>query len=310
MLVRKTVVLVKVESTYGVDASPTPSANAILVKNVDIRPTGEVLDRDFLRSSLSPLPFVRGIKEVEVSFETELKGTGTAGSLPSWGWEGTLFRACGMSETVTAGTSVVYAPVSSSFESVTLYVYKDNIFHKVLGCRGTFSLSAEVGKYATVRWTLNGLYQAPTDTTPSAQTFSSVAPPVVLNGGLSLGGYAAIATKIELNMGNELAKRLSVNATGGILEWVITGRKPGGSLDPETVTEATHPFWANWASGASVALNLGPIGSTAGNRITIDAPALQYESLSYGDRSGLLAYEMPFRCASTTGDNEFTITFT
>lgn len=310
MLVRKTVILAKIESTYGVDPTPSPSANAILVKNVDLRPTGEVLDRDFLRSSLSPLPFVRGIKEVEVSFETELKGTGSAGQLPAYGWEGTLFRACGMSETVNAGISIVYAPVSSAFESVTLYVYKDGIFHKVTGCRGTFTLTAEVGKYATVKWTLSGFYVAPTDATPAAQTFSSVAPPVVLSGNLTLGGYAAVATKIELTLGNELAKRLSINAPGGLLEWVITGRKPGGSLDPETVTEATHTFWGNWASGASVALNLGPVGSAAGNKVAIAAPSVQYESLSYGDRSGILAYEMPFRCASTTGDTELSITFT
>lgn len=310
MLTRKTVVLAKIESSYGVDPTPTPVANCILIKDVDVKPVGETLKRDFLRASLSQLQFVRGTKEVELSFKTELKGTGTRGVLPAFGWEGPLFRACGMSETVSAATSIVYAPVSTSFESVTLYIYKEGIFHKVLGCRGSFKINFEVGKYAEVEWTFRGLYTAPADATPAAQTVSSISPPVVLSAGLSVGGYSPVAERIEIDINNSLASRKSINSATGILEQIITGREPQGSFDPEVATEATHPFWANWAAATAQALNIGPIGSTSGNIVTVAAPKLQPADLSYTDRNGIIAYQYGFALAMNSGDDELTITIT
>lgn len=310
MLTRKGVILAKTEGTYGTDPTPTVSADAILIKDLDIKPTGETITRDFLRSSLSPLAFVRGLKEVELTFKTEIKGTGTAGSLPATGWEGVLFKACGMRESVTAGTSVIYAPLSSSFPSCTIYGYKDGIYHKVTGCRGTFKLRFEVGKYIEADWTLRGLYTAATDATPATQTFSSTIPPVCLSSGITIGTYSPVATVLEIDINNTLASRKSLNDASGIVEQIITGRTPQGSLDPETVTEATHGFWTAWAAGTSYALNIGPIGSTAGNIITIDAPVIQYRDITYGDRDGILTYSIPFQMSGNSGDDELVITFT
>jgi hypothetical protein len=310
MLTRKSVVLAKIETAYGTDPVPTPVANAILIKDLDIKPTGETMKREFLRSSLSQLQFVRGMKWVTVQFKTELKGTGTRGQVPSWGWEGVLFRACGMSETVTASTSIVYAPVSTGFESATLYVYKDGIFHKVTGCRGTFSIDLSVGKYGEVTWDFTGIYVSPVDATPTAQTFSSVTPPTVLSAALSIGGYSPIAERLQVSLNNQIAARKSMNSATGILEQVITGREPSGSFDPEAVLEATNAFWSQWENATARALTCGPIGSSSGNMITIEAPKIQYQDITYADRNGVLTYECPFSLAMNTGDDELTITFT
>lgn len=309
MLTRKTVILAKVETSYGQDATPTPSANAILVKNVEVHPVGEAVERDFIRSVLSPLEFVRGMKEHELSFETELKGTGTAGQLPTWGWEGELLRACGMAETVNTGVDIDYDPASADHESCSIYVYKDGIFHKVLGCRGSFVISGSVGHYLTARWTFRGLYVAPADDSPAAQTFSSIKPAVLLSAGLTIASYSPVATAIEININNALGRRTDINDATGVKEILITGRTPGGSLDPETVTEATHPFWADWSAANAKALSIGPIGATAGNKITVTAPKLQLEDIRYGDREGILTYAIPFRLAGDSGDDELKIKF-
>jgi len=310
MLTRRTVILVKIESEYGTDPVPTPAANAILVKDVDIKPSGELAERDFLRSSLSPLPFVMGMKEVDVSFATEFKGSGTRGALPAWGWEGELLRACGMEETVTATTKIEYLPVSEGFESCTLYVYKDGIFHKITGCRGTFTINGSVGKYLGVKWGFKGIYNAPVDASPAAQTFSSVVPPLLFSAGLALDAYSPVATAIEIAANNDLAKRTDLNTVTGLREIMITGRKPGGSLDPETVTEASYAFWNKWGNASVAALNIGPIGSTSGNIITITAPKMQYKEVGYGDREGILTYQVPFQLAMNSGDDELKITIT
>jgi len=310
MLTRKTVILAKIEATYGVDPVPTPAANCLLVADVDLKVQGEVVERDFIRSSLSRLQFVRGIRHVELSFRTELKGTGTRGSLPAFGWEGPLFRACAMSETVTASTSIVYAPVSTGFESCTIYLYKDGIFHKILGCRGSFKLNFEVGKYPTVEWTFKGLYQAPTDASPGAQTLSSVKPVPVLAGAFTIGGYAGVITKLELDQGVTVSERKSLNAATGIVGFDVTERNPQGSIDPETVTEAAGSFWSNWESAAALALNIGPIGATAGNIVQVAAPKVQYRDMTYADRNGVMTYAVPFALAMNAGDDELSITIT
>lgn len=311
MLTRKTVVLAKVETTYGTDATPDAAADALLVSGVDIRPQGDIVTRDFLRDTLTPLPFVRGVKWVQVDFQTELKGTGTAGQLPTNGWEGTLFRGCGMKETVNAGVSVVYEPVSAltDIESLTLYVFKDGIFHKVLGCRGTFTLSGQVGRYITARWSFQGLYVSPVDQSPDPASFSSVKPPMLLlNGTFTVGSYAPVLTSFELGMNNRLALSRNLNSPSGMQEIYITGREPGGSFDPEAVLEATHPFWSTWESAGTATLNVGPVGSVAGNKLQIAASGLQYRDIGYGDRDGVLTYGVGFSL-SGDGDDELTITF-
>lgn len=311
MQTRNSVVLAKVEATYGADPTPTPAVNALLVYDLDIKPTGDVVERNFLKASLSQLPFIRGLKYVEVSFKTELKGSGSRGQLPTTGWEGALIQACGFSEIVTAATSIVWAPVSTNFKSVALYVYQGgNTFHKVLGCRGSVKFKAEVGKYIEAEWKFKGIYAAPTDAVPGAQTFSGVVPVPVLSAGLTLGAYSPVATAVEIDMNVSTGLRKSMNSPAGIVGVEITGRQPQGSFDPEAVTEATAPFWNQWELATQLALNIGPIGSTSGNIIQIAAPKVQYKEIGYGDREGILTYQVPFGLAMNAGDDEVAITIT
>ena len=46
-------------------------------------------------------------QRVEVTFEVEMAGSGTAGTAPAFG---PLLKACGNSETIVTDTSVTYAP--------------------------------------------------------------------------------------------------------------------------------------------------------------------------------------------------------
>ncbi|MHC1727954.1 MAG: phage tail tube protein [Syntrophobacteraceae bacterium] len=308
MLTRRTVVLAKIESSYGIDPLPMPSADAILVQDLEIKPGGDAVERNYLKACLSPLQFRRGAKSVEVSFKTEMKGTGARGTIPAWGWEGALFRACGMSETVSPGVSIVYAPASILFESCTLYVYRDRIFHRVTGCRGTLSILVEAGKPAMVEWKFRGLYLSPADGVPASQTFSGMFPPIAVHTSFTIGEYSPVAQKLELNLNDTVAERRSLTAENGIAGFEITGRTPRGSFDPEAVSEAAHPFWNNWENAASMALSL-TVGTVPGNRFLIEAPALQYREMGYTDKGGRAVYQVPFSLAMSAGDDELTVTF-
>ncbi len=308
MLTRKTIVLAKLESTYGIDPAPVPSADTILVQDLELRPSGDAVERNCLKGSLSPLQFRRGSKSVELSFKTEMKGTGNKGVIPAWGWEGVLFRACGMSETIEPETSIVYAPVSNLFDSCTFYVYRDRIFHVITGCRGTLSLIIEAGKMALAEWKFKGLYLSPVDATPAPQAFSRIHPPVAVQTSFTIGGYSPVVQKLELALNNTVVERRSLTAQNGIAGFEITGRAPNGSFDPEAAPESSHPFWSNWENAPAMALSLA-VGTAPGNRFLIEAPALQYREMGYSDKEGRSVYQVPFSLAMDDGDDELTVTF-
>lgn len=142
-LTKREVILAKVETTYGQDPGLTAAADSILVENPSWSNEGaRMFERPATRPTMSKLQKVFAGSLKKISFECEVKGSGTAGSAPEIGH---LLRACGLSETIVGGTSVTYAPISTAFESATIYYYQDGMLRKLHGCRGTVTLKAEVG---------------------------------------------------------------------------------------------------------------------------------------------------------------------
>jgi len=306
MLTRKAVVLAKIQPTINVDPVPVASTNAIICGVPALKPVYEKVERKFANASLSPLGNVHFGELVEVSFDVELKGSGTAGTAPPIS---PLLRACGMDETISAGVSVGYLPVSTGFEMCTLYVSKDDIQHKILNCMGDVQIVGEAGKYVKATFTMKGTYSAPSDVSIPTATYSSVLPPRLLSAGLTLGGYSPIATKFEIGLKNEISRRDSMNEATGVLGVDITGRTPGGSIDPEVVTLATKDFWAAWSARTDMAFEV-TVGASAGNICTISAPKAVIDDIGYGDRQGRLIYELPFMCTYASGDDEIEFVFT
>ncbi|MEM5790330.1 MAG: hypothetical protein AAGU11_23665, partial [Syntrophobacteraceae bacterium] len=71
-----------------------------------------------------------------------------------------------------------------------------------------------------------------------------------------------------------------------------------------------YAFWNKWETAAVAAMNIGPLGATSGNIITIAAPKVQEREVGYGDREGTLTYQIPLAFAMNAGDDELTITIT
>lgn len=307
MLTKKALILAKIEAEYGTDPTPAPATDSILVSSPDIKPVLEKNERPAIRPVLSKIPHIMGSRHQEISFSTEVKGSGAAGTVPEIS---PLLRACGMDETINAGTSVEYLPVSIGFESCTIYAYLDGIIHKASGCRGSFEIVMEAGKIAQINWTFQGLFQTPVDgAIPSGAAYNATKPPAFLSGTFTYGGYAAIIQKLQLALNNEIMKSPSIAEATGYKGIEITDRKPAGSMNPEAVIEATHTFWANLASGQESALQ-AVIGATAGNILTIDCPKCVKDEIAWGERESMRIYDIPISLYGNTGDDEFKLTFT
>lgn len=318
MLKKRGLVLAEIETTYGVDPAPIVGSNAILVEDPQVKVSGEILKRNHVHSTLSPLAHIIGMKEVDITFKTELKGSGTAqvGGATDIPEIDPLLQACGMNPTLTAETTggagdghIDYLPISSALKSLTLWVYLDGVVHKVNGCVGDFKIDAKAGKYGVIEWKFKGIYTVPIDAEiPSGAVFNSQLPAPIFSAAFSIGGYAGIIESVSLDLSNKIEKRISVNAAEGIIGFLITERESKGEIDPEAVTLATHNFWSAWKLGTAEALTF-TIGSTAGAKIDITAPKCVYSSIDWADRAGVRTYKLPFTLAQNAGDDELKLKF-
>lgn len=310
MLTRKTVILAGLETTYGTDPALLSTANGILASDVNIDIKGEVLKREVVRDSLSQMSHVIGMKEVELTFKTEVKGNGS-GTNPEMD---SLLQACGFNTAAHALTAnIIYSLQSTedNLKSISLYVYKDKNRHKVTGARGTVKFNLEAGKYGFAEWTINGIYNAvETLSTPDISGIGVNKPPVIYGAGFQIGGFSPVCSKLEIDLGNKLARRDDLNALSGVAGFIITSREPKMKFDADAVVEASNPFWGDWA-GNVIDTYAVQAGTTAGNVVKFNG-FFELESNKYGDKDGITKYECEAALVSSTPDtqnDELTITF-
>lgn len=309
VLTRRRLILAKIESTYGTDPTPTGSSNAILVRNLEIQPLlTDTVNRELVRPYLGQSDQLLSQTRVEVTFEVELAGSGTAGTAPAYG---PVLRSCALSETVVADTSVTYAPESSGFESCTIYYHQDGIRHKVTGCRGTFELTGEVGQIPVISFTMTGIYNAPTDETLPTPTYSNQVTPVLFKEGnttnFSAFGYSGCLMSYNFSIANEVIYRELVGCTKEVL---ITDRAPNGTIVIEAPTITAKDFFAV-ATGSSTGSITFQHGQTAGNIITMTTAQSDLGNLTYSDQDGIQMLNMPFIAVPTSaGNNEMSLAYT
>jgi len=308
LLSRKRLILAKSESTYGTDITPAGS-DAVLVRNLDIVPMqSDVVSRDLVRPYMGNSDQLIANTRVECTFEVELAGSGTAGTAPRYG---ALLKACGMSETVVASTSVTYAPVSSSFSSATIYYNVDGVLHKITGARGSVDMTCTLGQIPVLKFTMTGIYNAPTDTAAPSVTYTNQATPLIFKNGNTTAfqffSYSGALASVDFNITNSIVYRELV---GGTKEAVLTGRAPAGSVMIEAVPIATKDFFtaaANTATGNLTFLH----GTTAGNKVTFTASQVDIAQPSYADQDGIQMLNLPYVALPTTaGNDEFSLAFT
>ncbi len=301
--------LAKIESSYGTDPTPTGAANAILVRSLEITPfQSDVVERELVRGYMGNYETLHANQRVEVTFEVEMAGSGAAGTAPAYG---PLLKACGNSQTIVSSTSVTYAPVSSGFDSVTLYFFQDGVQQKVTGARGSFSISAEVGAIPTISFTMVGLFNAPTDVANATPTYQNQADPVLFKNGNTtsqqLFSYAGAVQSFSFDQNNQTVYRELVGGTKGV---EITDRRPGGSIVLEAVTMATKNYFTA-ITGAATGNNTFQHGQTAGNIFTFSAPQTDLSAVSYSDSDGIQMLNFDYTATPTTaGNNEYSIVLT
>ncbi|MFZ9959315.1 MAG: hypothetical protein ACO3GP_02890 [Candidatus Limnocylindrus sp.] len=295
---RNRLALVKSEETYGTSSSPAAS-DALLFTELDIEPLSlELIERGTIQSYMGNRPSVVGQRSVPVNATVEAAGSGTAGIAPRYG---PLLKAAGLSETVSADTSVTYAPVSDGFSSYTMDFYIDNGSRQAItGIRGNAELSMAVGEVPTIAFSQMGIFAAPGALSRPTETYSAQASPVAVNAdnttSVSVHGFSACMTSFSLNLGVEMTFEQKAGCTKQVR---ITDRKPTGSITIELPGIATKDFIAI-ASAQTAGAMSWVHGGTAGNILTFSASSVAFDSPSFEDGDSVTHVTLPFRLLGNT----------
>lgn len=322
-LTRRQILLLKTETTYGVDADPTEANSFEAIKLTDnfaLDPGQEFIEvqgGNLTRGFQKPIPTVRPFG---VTFRSYVHGLGTgsydASNKPALA-DG--FRACGLFETLVASNAdgvseYQYAPAAApeSDTSVTIVANQDGKDHRLLGCRGNMNLIYQAAAPAIAEFTFRGLLSTEAETTravPSA--LPDVIPPRWIDSGaITVGSLVADMENFNLNTNNQLMEHRasSADSGSGIVQILITERTPGGSFDPAVTRIASHDFIAQWRSASESVIQLN-CGIDTTNRFTLTLSNAVYKQVGWGDNTGLSIFNTDYQAYERNGNDEFRLTF-
>jgi hypothetical protein len=319
-IVKRQQVLAKVEVTPGTDAVVgAPDVIHPVFGPPEWAPTVEMNEREVTQPSFSQVQQKAGERSSQVTFSTELKGSGTVGDVPPN--LSVLLQACGFSETIVPATSVTYAPASEDIPSLTIEVLEGSVESgagtikrkKLLGARGTVSFSHVKGQPVLANFVFTGKYVEPDDIAAFFAVPSIGPLPLsFLDASVVILGVGTHKIQnLELDLANEIVMRNDVNDPTGNTEAIYVGRKPVGSTDPEQVATATDNFFADWTDEVLAAISYALTGAT-GNIVTVTAPNVQTTNIGEGDRDSIRieSLDLALMGNSDDGDDELTLVFT
>jgi len=314
-LIKNTIVTAKVQTTPGLDAAPTGAANAVLMSEGSITPLdAQSIDRSLIRGYFGGSEQLVGPASVKLTYAVELAGSGTAGTAPAWGQ---LLQGCAVAEgLLTTPARVEYMPASTGLKMLTQYYYDDGALHKLIDSMGNCTLSAKVGERPMLRFEWvgldGGIAVAPNATgvftpwkKPVAMTKANVID-ITLGGtyaaGALSGGTLYNSTGLELNFGNvvNFSAMLSTETVD------ISDRQSTATIELELTAVQEVALMA--AVKANETQSLGfTIGTAAGNKVLIFAPAVQLTNPRKSELNGKRLIGFDLRLVPVNGNDEWRI---
>lgn len=312
-LIKKTIVLAKVETTTGTDAAPTGAANALKVFDLSITPLEmSSIDVPLMAGWFGAAISLPGSSFSKCSFSVLLSGAGLAATAPAWG---ALLLGCANGETTGLLTPnrVEYLPVTDLLKTLSLYWYDDGLLHKLIGAFGTVKLSAKSGEAPKLTFELTGLESTPTATLNVAATLTAWKDPVTIVkanvtdiqlgctyalGALS-GGTPYNSSGLELDWGNQVAFSPLLTSETVVLQ----DRKIKGAFSLD-LTAAQEAAMIGQIKSRTVQ-GLGfVIGATSGNKIMLHAPAMVLKAHRKEEFNGQRMVGFDFELDPVAGNDE------
>ncbi len=236
--------LVKAEGTYGTDPTPTKANNAFIATNIKADPIFKMIPRLGMNQAGGAYADLVVGEGAKITFDTELYAAASPNAVPL---HGPLLEACSFTKSGGTSAPCVYTLNLDNFaspKSVTIYVYYDQVIHKITGCVGTVKINAVVNETVKLSWEFTGLYADPdTDTTPLDATFTTLNPLVTKNAAMQFDSTSFVGTTLDVDCGNTISKHDDWNNATGVAGYYVSAVSPSITIDPEAYDPNTFNFW-------------------------------------------------------------------
>lgn len=300
--------LLKVETTAGVDAVPTGLANAMVTMEGTVAVEADKLERKVDLAYLGADPFVLIGKRATVEFDFDLIGASAVGTAAPCA---PILKTCGMAEVLAPATSATYNPISSGFSTATIYFYHAGLLFKITYALGTIDVDFSVKSWPKAHAKYMGIISPaePTEVAAPAVTLTAFqTPPAVETETflLSCNAVALNATSFKLSQGNDVKVYEGSEARMAN----IADRKSTGSFSIYQEVLATFNPWS-LANAHTQTVLFAEVGVVAGKivRVTCGKAQLSYPKLSNAD--GAMSWDMEYSALpSSAGNDDFAIKFT
>lgn len=306
MKANKKFLAVKIEATYGTDATPAIGTDDVLVSNFTIVPMEiRYAERNTARPYFAAREKINVGDTVKMEFDLEVSGAGTVVGIPAYG---KILRICAMSETVTPTTGpVTYAIISDGEESATFYFNWDGVRHIALGVRGNCEWRFTAGGIPYIHVTVEGLVGdigvAALGGTPDYTAFKKPVAVTKVNTAFSLHSYSAALESLTINRGSQNVYKNRPNSEQlHFVDGQVTGQVV--IVLPKTDVK---DFYAICGAGTTGALAMTH-GTAAGNKAILAASKVQLTNprTTEADNMIMLTMDTIYLPATDAGNNELT----
>lgn len=311
--------LAKVETVYGVDAAPTPAADAHVIFNWNPTPLQyDQVRRKIDRPFPGRKPKLLTRRRQSHAFAVELAGSGTPNLPTRWG--SVLLRGCMFDAPVPNGAIDVNYPLGSAGDGGSLTVWGAKgesanggvARHRVQGFRSNAKFTFTEGDLPMIDFDGTGIpTQLPDGTAIAAPTLPVAPAPVEVNSvntAFSLGGFAVLLRSLELDLGMKTAFRSLVGQRVVLFDEAEDGdrRSAGGRIVFELPDPTLRSFYADVDNRANLAMSLTH-GITAGNIVELSTAGLQLDEPTYSVEQNRLMASCNFDLIPSAPGNEFTL---
>lgn len=336
-----------VEGTYGSSGSMPAvdqAADALLLyenANPD-SPDFERINITPLRSTLAPSKDIVGRLLQKFQVISYLQGTENLVTGKPWR-AARLMRACGVLETVSNNSSILYRPISSGFASVAMQMWPEGWLMTLLGGYGTFTIEADAGQGVKFTFDMQGVLPTsnkfqknqslPTQTLETVKAVAFKNCPVTITNGaytvggpLVAGGYAisggtalspaAACKRFRLTANVRVEERKDSGAADGLAGLIITGYEPQLELQIEMDTNPNINFYDDMDANTLHAIDTNLINNGVGNTVNFRAFWAQLQSANRSIVNGLRVFDLAYKlttpniAAAGTAEDVWQLRFT
>ena len=217
-----------------------------------------------------------------------------------------LFKMCGLEETVTDATKTEYKPGGITTGTGQIKAYVDGYVRSITGMVGNIKLTGKVGEPLGASFSVKGFLASATATAeanPSVVLDTAMAPVVSFVSVVTAGGVTLNADSFDFDTGNAIGETYTI----GKNEYYISNFDPTLTVTAVKELGTDEAAWTDFMAGTvrAVIIQIG----APGEMVELSVPFAMVKDLSESDDSGKVKISRTFRAQALVGNDNFTITY-